>query len=186
MAKRRPKKESDASDVEIATKVLKKQKTSVTEEAPEKDDTVVDQDIQSGVKPEEQDESQKIIAQNKLEAEKAKNSGNELVKSGQYQDAIALYIKATKLDPKEALYFTNLGLAYLKSGQYKDAIASCIKATKLDPKEVAYLGYAYCVTGQYQEAVASYIKATELAQLMLTILRIWVERTSKQVSIKRL
>lgn len=58
--------------------------------------------------------------------------GKKIYRKGQYQESVALFLKAIKKHPGRAKYHYHLGLAYLKLKNYKSALASFKKALKLD------------------------------------------------------
>ncbi|WP_374377881.1 caspase family protein [Dongia sp.] len=63
----------------------------------------------------------------------------------QYDQAIAAYGEAMKLDPAEPAYVSNLGLALSDSGDYAGSVTAYDKAINLDPKNVWHYynrGYA--------------------------------------------
>ena len=67
-------------------------------------------------------------------AERACANGEEMMKKGDYDKAIANYNEAIRLDPKLARAFNNRGFAYYGKREYDKAIADCSEAIRLDPK----------------------------------------------------
>ncbi|XP_077382018.1 sperm-associated antigen 1-like isoform X3 [Festucalex cinctus] len=62
-----------------------------------------------------------------------KQDGNEFVKKGQYQDAVAKYSECLKIKPEECAIYTNRALCYLKLERFGEAKQDCDAALKLEP-----------------------------------------------------
>lgn len=85
---------------------------------------------------------------------------------GMYDDAIAAYKEAIKLDPNYARGHLVLGEAYGEKGMYDEAIAEHKRAIEINPRYAAAhnnLGIAYAHKGLYDEAIAAYERAVALA-----------------------
>ncbi|MDP2719405.1 MAG: tetratricopeptide repeat protein, partial [Dehalococcoidia bacterium] len=98
-------------------------------------------------------------------AQENTNRGWALLNEGKYDEAIAEFDTAIKLDPEYFYAYSFRGFAYSKKGQYDLAIADYSKAIELDPKNAnAYLNraFAYYNNKQYDLAIADYNKAIEL------------------------
>jgi len=105
---------------------------------------------------------QQIISQL---AEKHKNEGNEKLKMEEYSDAVKCYSLAIKLNPNNAIYYSNRAAAYSHLAEYSNAISDCESAIRIDPsyaKPYSRLGLAYFSLEKYSEAVESYKKALAL------------------------
>ncbi len=62
------------------------------------------------------------------------NQGLQAIQAGRVQDAIALFRKATQLDPRLAPAHYNLGLALRQAGELQPAADAFYQATQADPK----------------------------------------------------
>ncbi|KAJ7275467.1 hypothetical protein B0H12DRAFT_1227952 [Mycena haematopus] len=95
-------------------------------------------------------EPKSISAADKAQAEKLKQSGNTLMSSKQYDQAIEAYTQAIAVDPTNAIYYSNRAAAYSSKGDHLSAVGDAEQAIKIDPNFVkAYhrLGHAqYCLT----------------------------------------
>lgn len=101
----------------------------------------------------------------KMEAEKLKNEGNNLMKAEQFVDALRCYSKAIELDGQNAFYYCNRAAAHSKLNQHDLAIEDCKKAIMIDDKySKAYgrMGLAHAQLKQHSEAVDCYRKAVAL------------------------
>ncbi|KAF8213537.1 hypothetical protein K438DRAFT_1956915 [Mycena galopus ATCC 62051] len=90
-------------------------------------------------------EPKSISAADKAQAEKHKQSGNTLMSSKQYDQAIESYTQAIAVDPTNAIYYSNRAAAYSSKGDHLSAVGDAEQAIKIDPKFIkAYhrLGHA--------------------------------------------
>lgn len=74
--------------------------------------------------------------EDKAAAEKLKATGNSQMSGKQYDDAIQSYTQAIKLDPTNAIYYSNRAAAYSSKGDHASAVADGEKATEVDPSFV--------------------------------------------------
>jgi tetratricopeptide (TPR) repeat protein len=84
------------------------------------------------------------------------HAGVEAEKSGQLDAALAEFKKATELDPKLAIAFTDVGGVYIEKRDYASAILPLKQAIELSPNlEAAHrlLGYALLAQGYATEAI---------------------------------
>jgi tetratricopeptide (TPR) repeat protein len=84
------------------------------------------------------------------------HAGVEAEKSGQLDAALAEFKKATELDPKLAIAFTDVGGVYIEKRDYASAIPPLKQAIELSPNlEAAHrlLGYALLAQGYATEAI---------------------------------
>jgi tetratricopeptide (TPR) repeat protein len=89
-------------------------------------------------------------------------------KSGNFDQAIAEYRKATELEPTIAAGFVSLGQAYLENRDYGGAIAPLKQALKLNPDlrpAHQLLGYALLAEGYPTEAISHLEKTGDQAAL---------------------
>jgi len=104
------------------------------------------------------------LEQQKLEADKLKEEGNDLMKSGKFGEAVEKYNGAIKLR-KDPVYFCNRAAAYCRMEQYDLAIQDCRTALALDPqygKAYGRMGLALSCQNRYDQAVEAYKKALEI------------------------
>ncbi|XP_046563966.1 small glutamine-rich tetratricopeptide repeat-containing protein alpha-like [Haliotis rubra] len=103
--------------------------------------------------------------QEKEEAERLKNKGNDFMKTEKFSDALECYSKAIKIDCKNAVYFCNRAAAYSKLDKHQLAIEDCNRALNIDPgysKAYGRLGIAYTALNDHEGARECYRKALEL------------------------
>lgn len=82
-----------------------------------------------------------------------------------WQEVIAAYDEAIRIDPEDSEAYLNRGLAYDSVGQLEHAIEDYDMAIRINPADVdAYInrGEAYSDLGQYEKAVRDYEKAIEI------------------------
>jgi Flp pilus assembly protein TadD len=87
------------------------------------------------------------------------NLGNELVQSGQLEEAINLYKKASQIDPGNVEYESNLADALRENGKMDEALIHYKNASELKPDspEVQYnLGQALRQNGKTEEAMSRF------------------------------
>jgi len=92
--------------------------------------------------------------------------GSRLAK-GQYEEAIAAYTEALKLDSDLAEAYDSRGYAYSMMGEYEQALADLNRAIELDPdcaRAYNNRGFIYAEQGKYEQAIADYNKDIELDQ----------------------
>ncbi len=93
------------------------------------------------------------------------NLGVALSRKGQWDEALACYREAIKVNPKNAVAHSNLGGALSRKGQWDEAIPFCRKAIELDPKYARAhfrLGQALLGKRRYGEARDASARALEL------------------------
>ena len=114
----------------------------------------------------EKQDSQKIVSEeDKTKANELKNEGNELMKSGKYQEALESYTKAIDLDDSNPIYYCNRAAAQSKLDNHTAALEDCKVAIRRDPnysKAYCRMGLAYVNLKDHQRARDCYKKAVEL------------------------
>jgi superkiller protein 3 len=89
------------------------------------------------------------------------------------QNAIAAYLRALDINPRDAKSASNLGLAYMALGKMDDALSYVKKATEFDPHSAAAwsnYGVVLDATGKTVEAEQAYRKSLELNRAQDAIL----------------
>jgi len=98
-------------------------------------------------------------------AEEYINQGKEAIKSKQFDQAIASFSEAVKLDPKSIPAYNNRGIAYCEKGNFAQAIAEFSRVIEIDPKHgKAYnnRAVAYLMKGEKDKARQDVLKAQSL------------------------
>lgn len=106
-----------------------------------------------------------ITEEDKIEAEKFKTEGNDLMKQEKYEEAIECYTKAIQKDGRNAVYYSNRAAAKSKVSKHEEALQDCVKALAIDPKySKAYgrKGFAHSALNQFKDAKMCFQKALEL------------------------
>ncbi|XP_076645013.1 tetratricopeptide repeat domain 1 [Halictus rubicundus] len=104
------------------------------------------------------------------QAEKLKNQGNELFKSGEYMEAISTYTEGIKTcplayDKERSILYANRAAAKSKCLEKESAIADCTKAIELNPTYVKVIlrrGELYKETDKLGEALEDFKKLNSL------------------------
>jgi len=98
-------------------------------------------------------------------AELKKVEGNDLMRDGKFNEAIASYTSAINLDGNNAIYYSNRAAAHAKLNDNKNSILDCEKALKIDPsysKAYGRMGLAYLNDENYEKAIEAYENAYKL------------------------
>lgn len=77
-----------------------------------------------------------VSADHRAQADKLKQSGNALMSSKKYDEAIDAYTQAIALDPKNPVYFSNRAAAHSSKGDHLSAVGDAEQAISVDPKFV--------------------------------------------------
>ena len=99
------------------------------------------------------------------EAEEHFKAGVKLQEQGRFEEAIAEYDEAIRLNPQNGQAYDNRGGSYFILGQHQRAIADYDEAIRLDPQNPnAYnnRGAVYFDLGQHQPAIQYYDEAIRL------------------------
>ena len=86
-------------------------------------------------------------------------------RQSRYDEAVASYTEAIRLNPKYADAYYGRGFAHYRKGEYDDTIADYTEAIRIEPKLIlAYhgRGTAYAKKGQPDKAKADFAKAVQL------------------------
>jgi len=100
-----------------------------------------------------------------LEAIQELNKGTELMRKGDYREAIVILKKAIDLNPEFSEAYYNVGISYEQLGKHKDAIEMFKKTIELSPDNAnAYyaLGYAYYQRRKYKQAIDAFENTVRL------------------------
>lgn len=87
------------------------------------------------------------------------NRGFELLREGRFDEAIALFHDAIRLDPRFAEAHINLGAAYFELGRHGEAAQALRNAVRLRPdlhKAHHNLAVIYSDSGEFRKAIESY------------------------------
>jgi len=109
--------------------------------------------------------SAEVSDEDKASAESKKVEGNDLMREGRYQEAIAAYSSAILLHPGNAVYYSNRAAAYAKLNDNHNSILDCEKALSIDPsysKAYGRMGLAYYNEEKYRESMEAYENALKL------------------------
>lgn len=93
------------------------------------------------------------------EARRRGDRGMALYREKRYEEALAEFQAAAKLDPKDAQATNNVGFVYFRKGEYAEAVKWLEKTLELDPRRaVAFLnlGDAYDKLGRKPDAARAY------------------------------
>ena len=90
--------------------------------------------------------------------------GKQHFSAGRYQEAIADYQQAIRLNPNFARAYVELGDAYRALERYEEAAEAFKKATRLEDESCAScgLGVTYYKSGRYEDAEKAFKRAIEL------------------------
>jgi len=106
--------------------------------------------------------------EDKAQAEKLKQSGNALMSSKNFDQAIESYTKAIALDGTNPVYYSNRAAAYSSKGDHLSAVGDAENAIAVDPSFIkAYhrLGHAQYSLGDFPAAAAAFRRGLGLEPL---------------------
>lgn len=106
-----------------------------------------------------------VSADHRVQADKLKQSGNALMSSKKYDEAIDAYTQAIALDPKNPVYFSNRAAAHTSKGDHLSAVGDAEQAISVDPKFVkAYhrLGHAQYSLSDFEAAASTFERGLKL------------------------
>lgn len=93
-----------------------------------------------------------------------KETGNKALAEDKFDEAVAAYTEAIKLDPKNHVLFSNRSAAHAKAGNYEEALKDAEETIKLNPtwpKGYSRKGSALSYMQKYVEAFEVYQKGLE-------------------------
>jgi len=99
------------------------------------------------------------LEERKADAEKLKKEGNEKLQQKDYTGAIAQYTKAIRLDPENAVYFSNRSAAFIYTKDYDEAIKDGNRAIQRRPdwpKGYMRVATALDSSGDTKAAISTY------------------------------
>ena len=108
-----------------------------------------------------EDENHEYSKSKNVLAQLAYDDGMDYIGEKDYKNAILKFKKATKLDPKFAYAWDNLGISYKKTKQYNKAIEAYNKSLNIDPKgkmPLLNLAITYSLTNDLKKSEAYYKK----------------------------
>ncbi len=91
--------------------------------------------------------------------------GERLAQNDKFEEAIAAYRQALRIQPKYAQASLQMGLAYARLNQYPEAVKAFKEAIRLQPQwGLAHenLGVAYIKMGHWQDARDAFLEAVRL------------------------
>ena len=92
---------------------------------------------------------------NRARANEFVKLGNSCYHKREYDQAIADYSEAIRLDPEYAMAYYYRGVAYGDKGDYDAAVADCTEAVRLDPKcEPCCNSVAYALKRKFDSSIA--------------------------------
>ncbi len=92
-------------------------------------------------------------------------SGAELQEQGRFEEAIAEFNEAIRINPKLEWAYVSRAFSYSEMGQYDRALQDCDQAIRLDPElENAYIlrASAYSEMGEFDKALQDFDQAIRL------------------------
>ena len=99
------------------------------------------------------------VTTDKVGGEKAKSEGNDLLKEGKLEQAVAKYDLSLKLDPENLASMNNKSLALLKLKKFDDAMAAASSVLAKEPDNVkALFRKASAISGKGSAAGAAALK----------------------------
>ncbi|XP_071962789.1 stress-induced-phosphoprotein 1-like [Antedon mediterranea] len=105
------------------------------------------------------------MADEKAQAVKLKNEGNEAQKEGRFKDAITSYTEAIKLDPSNHVLYSNRSAAYANIKQYEKALTDAEMTIKVKPdwsKGYSRKATALQFLKRYEDAKAVYTEGLKV------------------------
>jgi tetratricopeptide (TPR) repeat protein len=104
-------------------------------------------------------EEQNSAEKKELSADQWLEKGMQLAEQKKFNEAIAAYEQAIKVNPRMDSAYAERGKAYLFTRQYGAALEDFSQATEISPRNAEYIwfkGLAYAGKGQHQLAIEQY------------------------------
>lgn len=99
-------------------------------------------------------------------AERARQSAQEALDRGEYEEAVARFTEAERLGLSDSYLYHNRGAAYYGKGDHDRALADFTRALEIDPRSprtLLWRGDAFLARNNYDRALADYKEALRLA-----------------------
>eukprot|EP00759_Apiculatamorpha_spiralis_P008723 PhF_6_TR15634/c0_g1_i1/m.24271 len=106
---------------------------SVLQEITPVEDTTEDPQSYTPTNHDTQQQPRLADQSDEVQAEAAKEKGNELYKAGDYKGAIRMYTLALRIVPNDAVFLNNRSACYLKLCLFEKALADAQKALSIRP-----------------------------------------------------
>ncbi len=109
----------------------------------------------------------------------AYQDGYQLMKAGQYQEAIKAFKHVIELNDQHAMAYTNMAYSYRKLGRYKRAVKFYKKALAIEPNLAEaheYMGAALVAMGKVKEAKEHLVALEKLDNKLAESLRAEIAR----------
>jgi tetratricopeptide (TPR) repeat protein len=107
-----------------------------------------------------------ILGQLVFQLDALRREGTRLLRTGSFDEAVAAYEQALKLDPRQARSHRDVGLALLRAKRPQEAIAPLTTAQAIErtAEGFAYLADAYNALGDREEASRQRVLSQQLSQ----------------------
>ncbi len=109
----------------------------------------------------------------------AYKNGYDLMKAGQYQDAIGAFKRVIDLNDQHAMAYTNMAYSYRKLGKYRRAVRLYKRALAIEPNLAEaheYMGAALLAMGKVKRAKKHLAILEKLDNKLAESLRAEIER----------
>ena len=93
------------------------------------------------------------------------NAGVSCLKTGRLEEAVSMFRRALRLDPRMAAAQDNLGVALARQGRFREALEEARKAVELSPRSTisrGNLAATLCACGEVDEGMREYRRVLEI------------------------